>query len=211
MSDSKPNCRKISPGMMFQVQSSSSEEPTRKRTAPSSRSRWTARRSPLLPTWGWNWSTRDWRLIKQVARVGKLAKYYNFCIQELWLISSRTRTVTTHWSSRTGRGRGLIKWVIYQNKTSIFRYLGTLAKFAPFCSRPEAAPIISRGCSDDLVYVSYQHKDDALRALWGVAEDEDFPELQVAPDCRNWRKTFFSQDLIVILKSSDFERSVSTF
>ena len=68
----------------------------------------------------------------------------------------------------------------------IFRYLGTLAKFEPFCSRPETAPIISRGDSDDIVYVSYQHKDDALRALQGIAEDEDFQELQVAPGCRNW-------------------------
>jgi len=65
------------------------------------------------------------------------------------------------------------------------RYLGTLAKFEPFCSRPETAPIISRGDDDDIVYVSYQHKDEALRALQEVAEDEEFQELQVAPDCRN--------------------------
>ena len=59
-----------------------------------------------------------------------------------------------------------------------------MAKFEPFCSRPESTPIISRGDSDDIVYVSFQHKDDALRALQGVAGDEDFPDLQVAPDCR---------------------------
>ena len=70
-------------------------------------------------------------------------------------------------------------------KFIISRYLGTLSKFEPFCSRPETAPIISRGDSDDIVYVSFQHKDDALRALQGVVEDEDFLELQVAPDCRN--------------------------
>ncbi len=63
--------------------------------------------------------------------------------------------------------------------------MGTLAKFGPFCSRPKTAPIISRGDSDDLVYVSFQHKDDTLRALQAVAEDEDFMDLQVAPDSRN--------------------------
>ena len=74
-------------------------------------------------------------------------------------------------------------WIV-QNLWLLFRYLGTLAKFEPFCSRPESAPIISRGDSDDIVFVSFQHKDDTLRALQGVAEDEDFPDLQVAPDSR---------------------------
>lgn len=63
--------------------------------------------------------------------------------------------------------------------------MGTLDKFGPFCSRPETAPIISPGDSDDLVYVRYRHKDEALSALRGVAEDEDFQELKVAPDCLN--------------------------
>ena len=68
------------------------------------------------------------------------------------------------------------------------RFVLLLAKFEPFCSKPwsgETAPIISRGDSDDIVYVSYHHKDEALRALQGAAEDEEFLELQVAPDCRN--------------------------
>ena len=63
--------------------------------------------------------------------------------------------------------------------------MGTLARFEPFCPRPETAPIVIRGDSDDLVYVSFHHKDDALWALQAVAEDEDFLELQVAPDSRN--------------------------
>ena len=75
--------------------------------------------------------------------------------------------------------------------TILSRYLGTLTKFEPFCSRPETVPIIIRGDSDDLVYVSFQHMDDVLRALQGVSEDEGvsefsaFLELQVATDSRN--------------------------
>ena len=69
--------------------------------------------------------------------------------------------------------------------TVLSRYLGTLTKFEPFCPRPETAPIVIQGECDDLVYVSFLHKDDALRALQEVAEDEEFLELQVAPDSRN--------------------------
>ena len=66
----------------------------------------------------------------------------------------------------------------------LFRYLKTLAKFEPYCSSLEAGPVISRGNGDDIVFIGYQNKEDALRALEEVGMDEDFPEVQVAPDSR---------------------------
>ena len=59
-----------------------------------------------------------------------------------------------------------------------------MARFGPFCSGSQTTPVLAKGQEDDIIYVGFKEKDDALRALQAVWDDEEFPELQVAPGSR---------------------------
>ena len=58
-----------------------------------------------------------------------------------------------------------------------------MQKFKQFYSNPQNLEI-ARGPEADDVLVGFDQKEDALRALQTVLDDEDFPELQVAPASR---------------------------
>ena len=56
-----------------------------------------------------------------------------------------------------------------------------MAKFEQYSNSPQSPPIIARGAGQDVVFVGYAEKEEALRALQAVRQDEEFPEIQVAP------------------------------
>ena len=60
-------------------------------------------------------------------------------------------------------------------------YSGALADLKPDKNGLYTLMLKDKNSRGDIVSISYQHKDDALRALQEAAEDG---KLQVAPDCR---------------------------
>ena len=46
-----------------------------------------------------------------------------------------------------------------------FRYLATVARFGPFCSGSQTTPVLAKGQEDDIIYVGFKEKVDALLAL----------------------------------------------
>ena len=60
-----------------------------------------------------------------------------------------------------------------------------MTKFSQYCCESGAeGPVVSRGDEEDEVLVGYKDKAEALRALRAVREDQDFPEIRVAPGSR---------------------------
>ena len=56
--------------------------------------------------------------------------------------------------------------------------------FQQYCINPVEGPIITRG-EEEIVFVGFKGRTEAIRALQTVGEqNEDFPELQVAPASR---------------------------
>ena len=55
--------------------------------------------------------------------------------------------------------------------------------FQEYCIDPADVPFITRG-DEDIVFVAFKHRTEAIRALQAVGQNEDFPELQVAPASR---------------------------
>ena len=56
--------------------------------------------------------------------------------------------------------------------------------FQKYCINPMDVPIIARG-EEEIVFVGFKGRTEAIRALQTVGEqNEDFPELQVAPASR---------------------------
>ena len=59
-----------------------------------------------------------------------------------------------------------------------------MEKFQKYCTNPVDVPVIARG-EEEIVFVGFKGRNEAIRALQTVGEqDEDFPELQVAPASR---------------------------
>ena len=57
-----------------------------------------------------------------------------------------------------------------------------MAKFSQYCCESGSdGPVVARGDEEDEVLVGYKDKGEALRALRAVGEDQDFPEIRVAP------------------------------
>ena len=50
-----------------------------------------------------------------------------------------------------------------------------MAKFEQYSNSPKSPPILGRGASQDIVFVAYTEKEEALRALQAVRQDEEFP------------------------------------
>ena len=60
-----------------------------------------------------------------------------------------------------------------------------MAKFSQYCCESgEEVPVVTRGDEEDVVLVGFKDKAEALRALRAVREDQDFPEIRVAPASR---------------------------
>ena len=52
-----------------------------------------------------------------------------------------------------------------------------------YCINPVEGPIITRG-EEEIVFVAFKGRTEAVRALQAVGQTENFPELQVAPASR---------------------------
>ena len=65
------------------------------------------------------------------------------------------------------------------------RYAGTIAQFKQYCKEPKNGPYITKGQELDEVMVGFKVKEEAIQALKENLDNEDFPELCVAPSSRS--------------------------
>ena len=78
---------------------------------------------------------------------------------------------------------GLFTLMFHDKKRK--KYSGTLARFKQFCSDSKSGPFISKGVGPQEVLVAYKVKDDAVKALKENLNNEEFPDLHVAPSSRS--------------------------
>lgn len=67
----------------------------------------------------------------------------------------------------------------------LMKYSGTLAQFRPYCKVARNGPIITKGIEPKEVLVGFKVKEEAIQALKDNLDNEDFPELCVAPSSRS--------------------------
>ena len=65
------------------------------------------------------------------------------------------------------------------------RYAGTIAQFKKYCKEPKNGPFITKGQGLDEVLVGFKVKEEAIQALKENLDNDDFPELCVAPSSRS--------------------------
>ena len=65
------------------------------------------------------------------------------------------------------------------------KYAGTVAVFKQYCTNAKSGPFISKGSGQGEVLVAFKIKNDAIKALKENLDNEDFPELHVAPSSRS--------------------------
>ena len=65
----------------------------------------------------------------------------------------------------------------------LWRFIATMDVFHEYCTDSEDVPIITKG-DQQIVFVAFKDRSEAIRALQAVGQNEDFPELQVAPASR---------------------------
>ena len=65
------------------------------------------------------------------------------------------------------------------------RYAGTIAQFKKYCKMAKNGPFIAKGQEVGEVLVGFKVKEEAIQALKENLDNEDFPELCVAPSSRS--------------------------
>jgi len=65
------------------------------------------------------------------------------------------------------------------------KYAGTIAQFKKYCMVAKNGPFIVKGQEVDEVLVGFKVKEEAIQALKENLDNEDFPELCVAPSSRS--------------------------
>ena len=65
------------------------------------------------------------------------------------------------------------------------KYAGTIAQFKKYCMETKNGPFIGKGQEVDEVLVGFSVKEEAIQALKENLDNEDFPELCVAPSSRS--------------------------
>ena len=65
------------------------------------------------------------------------------------------------------------------------KYAGTIAQFKKYCMEAKNGPFIAKGQEVDEVLVGFKVKEEAIQALKENLDNEDFPELCVAPSSRS--------------------------
>ena len=65
------------------------------------------------------------------------------------------------------------------------RYAGTIAQFKKYCKVAKNGPFIAKGQEVGEVLVGFKVKEEAIQALKENLDNEDFPELCVAPSSRS--------------------------
>ena len=78
---------------------------------------------------------------------------------------------------------GLFTLMFHDRKMK--KYAGTLERFKQYSSDSKSGPFISKGVGPHQVLVAFKVKDDAVKALKENLNNEEFPELHVAPSSRS--------------------------
>ena len=65
------------------------------------------------------------------------------------------------------------------------KYAGTMAQFKKYCTVSKNGPFIAKGQEVNEVLVGFKVKEEAIQALKENLDNEDFPELCVAPSSRS--------------------------
>ena len=65
------------------------------------------------------------------------------------------------------------------------KYAGTMAQFKKYCTVAKNGPFIAKGQEVNEVLVGFKVKEEAIQALKENLDNEDFPELCVAPSSRS--------------------------
>ena len=65
------------------------------------------------------------------------------------------------------------------------KYAGTMAQFKKYCTVSKNGPFIAKGQEVNEVLVGFKVKEEAIQALKENLDNDDFPELCVAPSSRS--------------------------